>query len=142
MAARRVDPWVAAVVLAVLGVAAAWLGTEWALSSADGAVVLVDGSTDHYQLEFIDRSIYWTAALAGVIAVGLSALYRWQAAAAGLVAVVAGLVWGAAVCVQRYRDSGWGDGLTLVVYVVPILTAVVGSAVVAFLAVRPRSPRG
>jgi hypothetical protein len=140
MPERRVDPWAAAVVLAVVGVTAAWLGTQWALDTADGvSFVLTDDGSHVVSAEFITGWIYWLAALAAMGAVAAAATYRWPVAAASLGGVVLGLAWGATECASRYRSSGV-DGRPLGVYAVPFAAALVGGLVVLLVArrIRPR----
>lgn len=135
MVVRRVDPWATAVVLSFVGVTVAWLGTEWALRSADGVVLVVhdDGST--FDTEVITGWLYGASAVAGVALVALAARFRWQPGAIGLAGVVAALVWGGAVSVDRYRDSGASEGLGVLVFLVPLLAVGVGVGVIAQCAV-------
>jgi hypothetical protein len=114
-------------VLALLAVAGAWLGTAWALEAADGVTRIGGPQSTSYDTEFIESSIYLgAAALATLLAVA-AAYFWWAPAAAGLVLAVVGLVWGAHRTVQRYVDSEWGDGLEVFVYVVPIGAGAVGA---------------
>ena len=118
--------------LAATGAAAvAWAGTALALAQASGVTHL---GRDSYDTEFIEATTYDLAALAAVLLAGLAARRSWRLAVGGLAVAVAGLVWGGTVTVDRYADSGWGDGLEVVVYLVPLGAAVVGLAAIAVIA--------
>ncbi|MCW2772180.1 MAG: hypothetical protein JWN91_506 [Nocardioides sp.] len=130
----RTGPRVVSIVFAVLAVAAAWLGTAWALDAADG-VSRIRGVADSssYNVEFIEPATYLGAAVLATLLAAAAAYSWWIPAAAAQVGTVAALAWGASVDVQRYRDSDWSDGLEVFIYVVPIGTAAAG-AVCLFLA--------
>ena len=53
--------------------------------------------------------------------------------AVGLVGAEAALFWGGSETVARYVESGWGDGLEVFVYVVPVTAGLVGLILLATL---------
>ncbi len=120
--------WTAA--LAAAAALVAWSGTAAALVVAPG-VTLLGGDT--YDTEFIDGPFYLAAALLSLGLVAVTAAWSWRWAVAGLLASVGALTWGASVCVRRYAESGWGDGLEVLVYVVPLGIAVTGLGLVALI---------
>ncbi len=128
---RKLNSWVRAAMLAAAGLAVAWAGTAWALSSADGVSGVVGAPTGTYRTEFIVGWLYWSAALGGVALNALAGFFRWEPAAVGLVAIVAVLTWGAWVCVQRYVDSGWADGLENLTFLIPAIAGGAGAGLLA-----------
>ncbi|MBS2936256.1 hypothetical protein KDN32_00695 [Nocardioides sp. J2M5] len=133
---RARSVWTAA--LAATAAAVAWSGTAVALAVAPGVTVL---GGDTYDTEFIDGPFYLMAALLSLGLVAVAAAWSWRWAVAGLLASVGALTWGAAVCVRRYADSGWGDGLEVLVYVVPLGVAVAGLVLVTLIPwLRRRGP--
>lgn len=132
MTARR-SPRATSLVLALLAAAASWVGTAWALDAADGVARIGGPRSTSYDVEFIEPAIYLGAAVLATLLVAAAAYFWWVPATAALVAVVAGLGWGAVVDVQRYHDSDWSDGLEVFIYIVPIGAAAAG-AVLLFIA--------
>lgn len=124
--------------LAIAAAAVAWAGTALALAVASG---VTHRGGDSYDTEFISSPVYLLAAAASVVLAGAAAWWSWRWAVGGLVLAVAGLVWGGTVTVDRYADSGWGDGLEVLVYVVPFGAAVVGLVAIALTALLGRRAR-
>ncbi len=122
-AARSRSDVVAALVLLAASAAIA----VWALVLARGEVALGGGS---HATEFISPWWWWAFLLAPVPALA----GRTRAAATTLLAaLVAPHVVAAAVCVGRYRSSGWGSGLEVLAFLHPVLLALVGGALVGVL---------
>jgi len=96
-----------------------------ALGTADGVTSLGGGS---YATEFISPWC-WSAFLLVPLPV-LTARRRLRAASDQGLALVLPQVVAAAVCVARYRSSGWGDGLEGLVFLHPLLLlAIAGGSV-------------
>ena len=87
-----------------------------ALATARGVTPLGDGV---YDTEFISAS-WWLAWLLLPVPVA-AARHRPRAAAFRTVALVLPQFVAAAVCVPRYRSSGWGDGLEVLAFLHPLL---------------------
>jgi hypothetical protein len=102
-----------------------------ALTTARGVTPLGD---DVYATEFIS-AWWWLAWLLLPVPVATSRR-RPRAAAAQTVALVLPQFVAAAVCVSRYRSSGWSDGLEELAFLHPVLLSVVTGVLVA-----PRRPR-
>ena len=113
--------------VAVLGVLALSAGVAvLALATARGVVPLGGSS---FETEFI--SPWWWLAF---LLAPLPAVAARRRAATGLAAGAALVVpqfVAAAVCVQRYRSSGWSDGLEVFAYLHPLLLTVVAGVLVA-----------
>ena len=110
-------------VSAVLGASSAV--AVLALATARG-VTRLTGTT--YETEFI--SAWWWLAFLLVPVPALAARRRPGAAAVQGVALVVPQFVAAAVCVGRYRSSGWGDGLEAFAYLHPLLLSAVTAALV------------
>lgn len=102
--------WAVATTAASFGVGA------WALAAASG-VTQISG-TD-YNTEFIDGTVSWLATLL-LVGVYLATARHVAAGLLAAVGLVAGQAWAMTVCIQRYIDSGWGDGLEVLGYLGPI----------------------
>ncbi|WP_448641535.1 hypothetical protein [Geodermatophilus sp. URMC 63] len=111
-----------ALVLLALSTAVAVL----ALVTARGVVHL---GGDSYRTEFV--SGWWWLAFALAPVPALTARRRPAAARAPTLALVGPQVVAAAVCVARYRSSGWGDGLEVLAFLHPLLLTAVTVALVA-----------
>jgi hypothetical protein len=97
-----------------------------ALRAASGVTAL---GGDSYRTEFIS-SWWWTAFLLVPVPVVLAR--RWpRSAAVPVLALVLPQVVAAAVCVSRYRSSGWGDGLEALAFVQPLLLLALTAVLVA-----------
>jgi hypothetical protein len=109
----------------------------WALAAASG-VTHLSGSS--YSTEFIDgrTNLLAVALLACVYLAARQNLWTGLAATAGL---VAGQWWAMAICVQRYSDSGWGDGLEVLGFGYPILLGLVGLVVTGVVRLVERGKR-
>ena len=103
-----------------------------ALATASGVTQLSD--TD-VSTEFI--SAWWWLAFLLVPVPAATASRAPGTAAAETVALVLPQFVAAAVCVGRYRSSGWGDGLEVFAFLHPVLLTVVTGALV--LALRRRT---
>jgi hypothetical protein len=109
----------------------AWAAVSTAGSYAVGAAALeaasgvtrVSGAD--YNTEFIDgrTNALAFALLVGVYLAARHNLWTGLAATAGL---VAGEWWAMGVCMQRYMDRGWGDGLEVLGYAYPVLLGLLG----------------
>ncbi|MGY1652413.1 hypothetical protein [Geodermatophilus sp. SYSU D01119] len=118
--------------LAVLGVLALSAGVAvLALATARGVVPLGGSSVE---TEFISPW-WWLAFLLAPLPAVAARRRTATGLAAGVVLVVPQVV-AAAVCVQRYRTSGWGDGLEVFAYLHPLLLTVVTAALLAVLSRR------
>jgi hypothetical protein len=84
---------------------------------------------DQYDTEFI--SAWWWLAVLLVPVPALTVRRSPATAVAQTVALVLPHVVAAAVCVSRYRSSGWGDGLEGLAYLHPVLLTVLAAALVA-----------
>ena len=118
--ARRDLPAVLGVLVVSTGVAALALGTARGVTPLGG---------NSYDTEFISAWwwLAWLVAPAPVVAAGR----RPAVAARQTVALVLPQFGAAAVCVARYRSSGWADGLEGLAFLFPVLlTVVTGAAVV------------
>jgi hypothetical protein len=112
----------AVLVLLALSVGVAVL----ALATARGVTPLGD---DVYATEFI--SAWWWLAWLLLPAPVATARRRPGAAALQTVALVLPQFAAAAVCVARYRSSGWADGLEVLTFLHPVLLTVVTCVLVA-----------
>jgi hypothetical protein len=117
-------------VLAVLGASAAV--AVLALGTARGVTRLSDVD---YRTEFI--SPWWWLAFLLAPVPARTVRRRPGTAAVQTLALVVPQFGAAAVCVGRYADSGWSDGLEGLAYLHPLLLTVVTVALAA--AVRRRS---
>ena len=99
-----------------------------ALVTARGVVPL---GGDAYGTEFV-RGWWWLAFLLAPVP-ALTARRRPAAARVQTVALVVPHVAAAAVCVARYRASGWGDGLEVFAFLHPVLLTLATGALVAAL---------
>lgn len=99
-----------------------------ALSTARGVVPLGDGDVS---TEFVS-GWWWLAFLLAPLPAARVRRRITTAAALVLPQFVA-----AAVCVARYRASGWGDGLELLSFLHPVLLTVVTGGLVAAVSRRP-----
>jgi hypothetical protein len=97
-----------------------------ALVTARGVVHL---GGDSYRTEFV--SGWWWLAFLLAPAPALVGGGRTAATRALTLALVGPQVVAAAVCVARYRSSGWGDGLEVLAFLHPLLLTVVTAALVA-----------
>lgn len=108
-----------------------------ALATASGVTQLTD--TD-YDTEFLNGKVLWLVylLLGGVYLATRKYVLAGFAAAVGL---AAGQTWATTVCVSRYHESGWSDGLEILGYLVPILFGVYALIVVlvTWLVRRPRA---
>jgi hypothetical protein len=111
-------------VLALLAVSTAV--AVLALATARGVVPLGD---DAYETEFVS-GWWWLAFLLAPVP-ALAARRRPAAARALTVALVGPQFVAAAVCVARYRSSGWGDGLEVSAFLHPLLLTVLAGGLVA-----------
>jgi hypothetical protein len=102
-----------------------------ALTTARGVTPLGD---DRYATEFVSNW-WWLAFLLAPLP-AVCARRRPSTAAAAASALVVPQVVAAAVCVARYRASGWGDGLEVLSFLHPVLLTVVTSGLVAALSRR------
>lgn len=127
--------------LAGLAVLVAWAGTALALAVAGGATRVGGADSSSYDTEFIQEGVYLGAAVVATVILGAAAVRRWVPAALGLAGSVAGLLWGAVETVHRYRESGWGDGLEVFIFIVPIGTALLGGVVVTVVHLLARTKR-
>jgi hypothetical protein len=99
-----------------------------ALATADGVTPLGD---DAYRIEF--ASAWWWLAWLLVPIPALTARRRPRGAALQAAALVLPQFVAAAVCVSRYRSSGWSDGLEGLAFLQPVLLTVVTCGLVALL---------
>ena len=99
-----------------------------ALATARGVMPLGD---DTYDTEFI--SAWWWTALLLVPLPALAARRRTGTAVGTAAALVLPQVVAAAVCVHRYRASGWADGLETLAFLHPALLAALTLAAVALV---------
>jgi hypothetical protein len=97
-----------------------------ALTTARGVVALGD---DNYATEFISGWL-WLAFLLAPLPSAF-ARRRTTTAAVAVAALLLPQFIAAAVCVARYRTSGWGDGLEVLVFLHPVLLTVVTCGLVA-----------
>nr|WP_246214652.1 hypothetical protein [Modestobacter muralis] len=98
-----------------------------ALSTADGVTQLTDID---YSTEFVS-AWWWLAFLLAPVPALASRRSTSAAAAVQVVALVVPQFVAAAVCVGRYRSSGWGDGLEVFAYLHPLLLTAVTVGLVA-----------
>jgi hypothetical protein len=103
-----------------------------ALATADGVTPLGD---DAYRTEFI--SAWWWLAWLLVPVPVLTARRRPRAAVLQAAALVLPQFVAAAVCVARYRSSGWSDGLEGLAFLQPVALTVVTGGLVVLLRRRP-----
>jgi hypothetical protein len=106
-----------------------------ALVTARGVVPLGDAT---FATEFI--SGWWWLAFPLVPLPVACARRRTATAAAAVVALVLPQFIAAAICVERYRASGWGDGLEVLSFLHPVLLLVVTGGLVAILKAALTSP--
>lgn len=100
--------------------------TLWALRAASGVTSL---GQDSYRTEFIDPALsqlVWVA----VVLLAVAAWFATAPALVGLLGVTAASAAGMVVTVERYQESGWGDGLEYLGFVLPLGVLVVGALVV------------
>jgi hypothetical protein len=102
-----------------------------ALTTARGVTPLGD---DRYATEFI--SGWWWLAFLLAPPAAIGARRRRSTAAAAVAALVVPQFVAAAVCVARYRASGWGDGPEVLTFLHPVLLAVVTGGLAAVLSRR------
>jgi hypothetical protein len=122
-------------IAAVLGVLALSVAVAFlALATARGVVPLGD---DLYGTEFVS-GWWWLAFLLAPLP-AVMARRRSATAVVAAAALVVPHYIAAAVCVARYRDSGWGDGLEVLSFLHPVLLTVVAFGLVAALNRRARS---
>ena len=113
-----------ALVVLVLSVAIAVL----ALATADGVTRLSDID---YRTEFI--SAWWWLAFPLVGVPAATSRRRLRAAVLQTAALVLPQYIAAAICVARYRSSGWSDGLEVFAFVHPLLLTGIAAALVMVL---------
>ncbi|MFI5426846.1 hypothetical protein [Aeromicrobium sp. UC242_57] len=108
----------------------------WALAAASGVTRLTD--TD-YDTEFLDSGITLLV-YPLLVLVFLATRKHVLAGLVATVGLVAGQTWAMTVCVNRYADSGWSDGLEVLGYILPISLGLFGLVIVlaTWLAHRPR----
>jgi hypothetical protein len=103
-----------AAVLSALAVAASAVIVIVALAIASGAT-LQPGSETSYDTEFIDGAVLQLSWLTAPV-LGIAAFYSIRIALLGTVGVAVTQFWAMAETVDRYRESGEGDGLEAIGY--------------------------
>ena len=124
--------WDVVVVIGVLTVSSAV--SVLALATASGVVPLGGGD---FSTEFI--SGWWWLAFLLVPVPGVCARPRSTTAAVAMSALVVPHFVAAAVCVARYRTSGWAQGLEVFAFLHPVLLTVVAGALTRGIAARRRT---
>ncbi len=128
---QRWLPWLPVLVALALSTAISVL----ALSTASGVTYLGDSS---YDTEFV--SGWWGLAWFLPLLPGVTAWFRPLVAAWQGLAVAGPQVVTAAIVVNRYRVSDWGDGLEFLSFLMPLgLVAVSAVLIAAALIFSPRS---
>lgn len=112
-----------AAILAATAVVASTVVVLAALAVASGATLRA-GSDTSYDTEFVDGAVLQLAWLV-VPLLGTAAASSVRAALIGTAGVSVTQFWAMAETVDRYRESGWSDGLEVLGYLFPITLTVV-----------------
>jgi hypothetical protein len=101
-------------ILSALAVAGSATVVLVALAVASGVTVR-PGTTDSYDTEFIDGTVLQLSWLTAPV-LGIAAFYSIRIALLGTVGVAVSQFWAMAETVDRYQESGEGDGLEAIGY--------------------------
>ena len=120
-------PSFVAPVLAVTATAWTWATILVGLRVAPGEVPLGGSS---YHTEYLDTA-WWAASGLGLAVALVAAAFSWSWGLLAVVTTTAAQWYGVTVSNQRLVDDGWGSGLEVLGYVVPIAWAILGLVAVA-----------
>jgi hypothetical protein len=112
-----------AALLSALAVAASTVIVIVALAVASGAT-LQPGSDTSYDTEFVDWPLLQLSWLVAPL-LGVAACFGARVALVGTAGVAVSQFAAMAETVQRYDESGWGDGLEVLGYAFPVSVTVV-----------------
>jgi hypothetical protein len=118
-----------ALTIVVVSVAASAALMLAGLATATGEV-LVDPDMQSYSTEYFNFAVY-PLALVLVPLLGLAAAYSGRVALLGVLGVGLTQVWGIKEGNNRLAEAGWGSGLEVLAFALPIGTAVLALAAVA-----------